>query len=90
MTLSVDEEEAKFFELLAIALTSWQLVESSLFRCFRAATKLRSTDMADAIFFAPTNFRTRLQMTDGAMRVALDGNQLLSEWTKSLRTSATW
>jgi hypothetical protein len=71
-----------FFTRLGLTIAPWQIVESSLFNIYARVIGARNYDGPSASFHTPTNFRTRLQMTDEAVKRSNMEAALIDEWNK--------
>ena len=81
------ENQIKFYETLALAITQWQHIELELYRIFLWCIHPEDPYVASAAFHTVINFNTRLQMTDAAAQIALDEDSELPSW-EALRDSA--
>src|SRR3954453_11896353 len=77
-----------FFVRFGLTIAAWQLVESSLFNIYARVIGARNHDSLSASFHTPTNFRTKLQMTDEAVKRSNIDTVLIDEWNK-INVSAT-
>ena len=76
------EQIGEFYLRLGSAVASWQFVEASLGLIFSSAigTSPTSYKAVLAAFHTPTNFRTRLDMTNEAVERATSENALITKW----------
>ena len=82
MPQPTDQQLSDFYVRLGMAMAAWQFIESVLVYLFSRALGSSATDPVAAAFHTPTNFRTRLDMTNEAMKRSLATPDLRTEWSK--------
>jgi hypothetical protein len=80
--MTFDEERTAFFAAFGQALESWSSVEAHLYLIFLGCVSPAEHRVAAAIYYATVGFGTKLEITDAAVKVALEGQPELAEWEK--------
>lgn len=76
-------ERLAFFAALGLALDRWSLVENRLYMIFRGCVSPPEPEVAAAIYFATESFRTKLNLTNAALRTAFRlRHDVIAEWEK--------
>jgi len=89
--MTLEEEQAEFYQALGRAVSQWAHVEHALFEVFCRLLHCPQWTLSSAAFHAIVGFRARLDMTDAAAQVALTDVTLRRKWkdiTKALRDSS--
>jgi hypothetical protein len=80
--MTFDEERSAFFIAFGEALDAWTSVEDHLYLIFLGCVSPADYRVAAAIYYATEGSRIKLNITDAAIKMALEGRSELAEWEK--------
>jgi len=72
--MTFEEERIALFAALGEALDAWTNVETNLYLIFLGCLSPGDHNVAAAVYYATQSFRTKLDLTDAAMKAVLDVN----------------